>query len=70
MEGKKCKTACSKGVLNRRLCDFLFVLLALIMLTSYFDPGLLPHAQILWIDELAAGTKRVGPVNRTGFRVQ
>jgi hypothetical protein len=28
------------------------------LLTPYFGPGLLPHAQTLWIDELAVGTKR------------
>ncbi len=33
------------------------------LLAPYFGPGLLPHSQILWIDELAVGTKRVGSVN-------
>jgi hypothetical protein len=28
------------------------------LLTPYFGPGLLPHEQTLWIDELAVGTKR------------
>lgn len=32
------------------------------LLTPYFGPGLLPHEQSLWIDELAVGTKRLGPV--------
>lgn len=32
------------------------------LLTPYFGPGLLPRAQTLWIDELAVGTKRLGPV--------
>ena len=32
------------------------------LLTPYFGPGLLPHAQTLWIDELAVGTTRLGPV--------
>ena len=32
------------------------------LLTPYFGPGLLPHAQTLWIDELAVGTERIGPV--------
>jgi hypothetical protein len=31
------------------------------LLTPYFGPGLLPHAQTLWIDELTVGTKRLGP---------
>ncbi|HZP84400.1 MAG TPA: hypothetical protein VFB21_22390 [Chthonomonadaceae bacterium] len=33
------------------------------LLTPYFGPGLLPHAQTLWIDELAVGTRRLGPVS-------
>jgi hypothetical protein len=32
------------------------------LLTPYFGPGLLPHEQTLWIDELAVGTKRLGPL--------
>jgi hypothetical protein len=32
------------------------------LLTPYFGPGLLPHEQTLWIDELAVGKKRLGPV--------
>jgi hypothetical protein len=28
------------------------------LLTPYFGPGLLPHAQTLWIDELTVGTER------------
>ncbi|HYF34908.1 MAG TPA: hypothetical protein VD994_06405 [Prosthecobacter sp.] len=31
------------------------------LLAPYFGPGLLPHAQKLWIDELVVGTKRPGP---------
>ncbi len=34
------------------------------LLTPYFGPGLLPHEQTLWIDELAVGTMRLGPVRR------
>ncbi len=30
------------------------------LLLPYFGPGLLPHAQSMWIDELAVGTKRLG----------
>jgi hypothetical protein len=30
------------------------------LLTPYFGPGLLPHEQTLWIDELAVGAKRIG----------
>ena len=32
------------------------------LLAPYFGPGLLPHAQALWIDELTVGTERVGPL--------
>jgi hypothetical protein len=32
------------------------------LLTPYFGTGLLPHAQTLWIDELAVGTKRLEAV--------
>ena len=32
------------------------------LMTPYFGPGLLPHAQKLWIDELAVGTKRIRPL--------
>lgn len=34
------------------------------LLTPYFGPGLLPHPQTLWIDELAVGTQRIGPLKR------
>jgi len=30
------------------------------LLTPYFGPGLLPHEQTLWIDELAVGNQRIG----------
>lgn len=32
------------------------------LLTPYFGPGLLPHAQTLWIDELTVATERLGPL--------
>lgn len=32
------------------------------LMTPYFGPGLLPHPQKLWIDELAVSTKRIGPL--------
>ena len=32
------------------------------LMAPYFGPGLLPHPQKLWIDELAVGTKRIGPL--------
>ncbi len=31
------------------------------LMAPYFGPGLLPHPQKLWIDELAVGNKRIGP---------
>jgi hypothetical protein len=34
------------------------------LLTPYFGPGLLPHEQTLWIDELAVGNKRLNPVSK------
>jgi hypothetical protein len=32
------------------------------LLTPYFGPGLLPHEQTMWIDELAVGKERLGPL--------
>jgi hypothetical protein len=32
------------------------------LMTPYFGPGLLPHPQKLWIDELVVATTRVGPI--------
>jgi hypothetical protein len=32
------------------------------LLAPYFGPGLLPHPQKLWIDELALGRQRIGPI--------
>ena len=32
------------------------------LMAPYFGPGLLPHPQKLWIDELAVGTQRIGPL--------
>lgn len=36
------------------------------LMLPYFGPGLLPHAQKLWVDEVAVGTRRLGPVTRGG----
>ena len=36
------------------------------LMAPYFGPGLLPHAQRLWIDELAVGKKRIGPLVVSG----
>ncbi len=38
------------------------------LLMPYFGPGLLPHAQTLWIDELVVSTKRVGPLRKPPVR--
>lgn len=32
------------------------------LMAPYFGPGLLPHAQRLWIDEMMVGTTRIGPL--------
>ncbi len=32
------------------------------LMTPYFGPGLLPHAQKVWIDELVIDRKRIGPL--------
>lgn len=32
------------------------------LMAPYFGPGLLPHAQKLWIDEMVVGTKRIWPL--------
>ena len=32
------------------------------LIAPYFGPGLLPHGQTLWIDDLTVGTRRLGPV--------
>lgn len=44
-----------------RSTDFPGMKINQFLLTPYFGPGLLPHSQTLWIDELAVGTRRVGP---------
>lgn len=56
----------SKLVIDRtnavlRSTDFPKMKFNQFLLTPYFGPGLLPHEQTLWIDELAVGTKRLGP---------
>ena len=40
------------------------------LMAPYFGPGLLPHPQKLWIDELAVGNQRIGPLpeNSQGSR--
>jgi hypothetical protein len=45
-----------------RSTDFPRMKFSQLLMAPYFGPGLLPHAQKLWIDELAVGTKRVGPL--------
>ncbi len=32
------------------------------LMAPYFGPGLLPHAQKLWIDEMVVNTTRIGPL--------
>lgn len=45
-----------------RSTDFPKMKFGQFLMLPYFGPGLLPHAQTLWIDELAVGTKRLDPV--------
>ena len=33
------------------------------LLSPYFGPGLLPHEQMLWIDDLVVATRRLEPVD-------
>ena len=35
------------------------------LMAPYFGPGLLPHAQKLWIDEMVVGINRIGPMRKT-----
>ena len=32
------------------------------LMAPYFGPGLLPHAQKLWLDDMVVSTKRIGPL--------
>ncbi|MEX2138852.1 MAG: hypothetical protein WD894_06295 [Pirellulales bacterium] len=51
-----------------RSTDFPKMKLNQFLLTPYFGPGLLPQEQTLWIDELAVGTERIGPIkSRAGY---
>ena len=45
-----------------RSTDFPEMKINQFLMAPYFGPGLLPHAQKLWIDELAVGIKRIGPL--------
>jgi hypothetical protein len=45
-----------------RSTDYPAMQLNQLLLAPYFGPGLLPHPQKLWIDELAVGRERLGPV--------
>ena len=47
-----------------RSADFPHMRFNQFLLAPYFGPGLLPHEQTLWIDELAVGTERLGPIAR------
>jgi hypothetical protein len=53
---------CDRTDVVLRSTDFPKMKFNQFLLLPYFGPGLLPHAQTLWIDELAVGTKRLGPV--------
>jgi hypothetical protein len=45
-----------------RTTDFPKMKFNQLLLLPYFGPKLLPHAQTLWIDDLAVGTNRLGPM--------
>ena len=47
-----------------RSADFPTMKFNQFLLAPYFGPGLLPREQTLWIDELAVGTQRLGPVEK------
>jgi hypothetical protein len=47
-----------------RSTDFPNMKLNQFLLAPYFAPGLLPHAQKLWIDELIVSRQRIGPLNK------
>jgi predicted amidohydrolase len=47
-----------------RSADFPAMKFNQFLLTPYFGPGLLPHEQELWIDDLAVGAERPGPTVR------
>jgi hypothetical protein len=49
-----------------RSADFPAMKFNQFLMTPYFGPGLLPHPQKLWIDELAVGTQRLGPLPAAG----
>ena len=44
-----------------RSTDFPDMKINQFLMAPYFGPGLLPHAQRLWIDELVVGLKRIRP---------
>lgn len=55
------KLVVDKNDVVLRTVDFPKMKFNQFLLTPYFGPGLLPHAQTLWIDELAVGTQRIEP---------
>ncbi|MBI4663946.1 MAG: hypothetical protein HY735_34540 [Verrucomicrobia bacterium] len=56
------KLVISRSDVVLRSTDFPKMKFNQFLLTPYFGPGLLPHEQTLWIDELAVGTKQLGPI--------
>ena len=49
-----------------RSTDFPAMKINQFLMTPYFGPGLLPHPQKLWVDEVAVGTKRLAPAPAGG----
>ncbi len=48
-----------------RSADFPAMKINQLLIGPYFGPGLVPHPQSLWIDELALGTERIGRIEKT-----
>ena len=62
MTGCSSKLCGDGGDVVLRSTDFPEMKFNHFLMAPYFGPGLLPHAQKLWIDELAVGAKRIGPL--------
>jgi hypothetical protein len=58
------KVVVDKNDVVLRTVDFPNMKFNQFLLTPYFGEGLLPHAQTLWIDELAVGTQRPEPTDK------
>src|SRR5262249_45638038 len=57
------KLVVDKSDVILRSVDFPRMKFNQLLVAPYFGPGLLPHEQTLWIDELAVGTERLDEVS-------